>query len=142
MRFNDNSMGNGGHNSCVGGPQRQLRGPQTKRLIIVNCRFADVNIEGATQSHRILYPYSNSVNLFFIFSAFFKIMVNSMFLMETCISFTYEGPEKDNYRRWDEPFGYPLICFLSLGHVFKIVEMIMYSRMAYLDPKTRLLGLD
>ena len=109
---------------------------------LYSSRFADIKVEAATCSRRILYPYSNSVNTFLIFSAFFKIMVNALFMMETCISFTYEGPSKDNFRSLNEPFGMPLICLLGIGHVLKIVEMIMYSRMAYLDPKTRLLGLD
>ena len=39
-------------------------------------------------------------------------------------------------------FGIPLIILLVVTNIFKLVEMLINSRLAFVDPKTMMIGKD
>ena len=85
---------------------------------------------------RIFLPYNNSVHIFFISSILFKNIVYFMFFNEIVVNLSVDENEED----WELFWGIPLMCLIAITDVLKVIEMVIHSRMAYLDPRTMLIG--
>ena len=88
-------------------------------------------------SKRILYPSKNSVHIFFIFSVMFKDIVYCAFMLEALVNLSAGANNEFDVESFA---GAPLIVLLTLAQVMKICEIFVQSHLAYVDPKTMLLG--
>ena len=99
-----------------------------------------------TSSGWTIQPSNNSVHIFFIFSLLFKDLVYFMFFFEAVLNVSVK--QGDQFELLESEFGtgvefgIPLIILLVVTNIFKLVEMLINSRLAFVDPKTMMIGKD